>query len=203
MCLPADPSPRVSGMVEALLLRQLAGRRLLPGNLAALPVFGQHALFVVEQVASTAGRAEGAAMNAQAAATAGPSTLSLPPRVGASTAVHLLLGSEAAPEPAAGGHQPLTSQQPEDWPALATAAAAEAHGCSPEDAGPVAAGRAAAAGQASRAITFDDLGGAALQASRPGWLVTAYRLKGRCFSTVLAARLGGDVDTSWFPAWLQ
>lgn len=102
-------------------------------------------------------------MNAQAAATAGPSTLSLPPRVGASTAVHLLLGSEAAPEPAAGGHQPLTSQQPEDWPALATAAAAEAHGCSPEDAGPVAAGRAAAAGQASRAITFDDLGGAALQ----------------------------------------
>ncbi|KAL4451363.1 hypothetical protein ABPG77_009435 [Micractinium sp. CCAP 211/92] len=159
--LGEDPSPRVRGLVEALLLRQLAGRRLLPGNLVGLPMFGQQALFVVEGMACAAGRAQDGAAVTQAAAADGPSAAILPPPVGASTAVHLLLGSEAAPDPAPAG-QP-TPQQLEDWPAQAAAAAAEALGCSLEDAGPMAARRAAAAGQASRAITFDDLGGAVVQ----------------------------------------
>lgn len=168
---PADPSPRVRGLVEALLLRQLAGRRLLPGNLVGLPMFGQQALFVVEGMACAAGRAQDGAAVTQAAAADGPSAAILPPPVGASTAVHLLLGSEAAPDPAPAG-QP-TPQQLEDWPAQAAAAAAEALGCSLEDAGPMAARRAAAAGQASRAITFDDLGGAVVQASSLGCAAAA------------------------------
>lgn len=172
---PADPSPRVRGMVEALLLRQLAGRRLLPGNVVALPMFGQQALFAVEQVDTAAGQASGQPAGDQAAAAGGPSARVLPPPVGASTVVHLLLGSEAAPKPTAVSPQLMSSDRNEDWPALAAEAAARALGCSPEDPGPVAARRAAAAGLASRGITFGDLGGTVLQVGAEGWGAAAPR----------------------------
>lgn len=162
--LADDPSPRVQRMVEALLLRQLAGRRLLPGNLAVLPVFDQPALFVVEAVAAAAvGEDAAAVATATAGSRKGQGTALLPPRVTASTAVHLLLGEETAPEAAQPGQHPQQQQQEEDVPALAAAAAAEALGCSLDDAGPTAARRAASAGLASRGVTFDDLGGATTQ----------------------------------------
>ena len=161
----ADASPRVRAMVEALLLRCLAGRQLLPGNVAALPLFGQHAMLVVEHVALASGSGSGVPSAAGAdAATAeaadGQPHTGVVPHVTADTAVRLLLEGEAPP---GAGTQP----QQHDWPAAAAAAAAEALGCSPEDAGALAAARALAAGLASRGITFDQLGGAAQQVRGP------------------------------------
>lgn len=157
---PADPSPRVRGMVEGLLLRCLAGRRLLAGNLVALPLFGQHAVFAVEHVAlASSGTAPPAAAASEAAAGQAQSepgsqagVPAVPPPVTADTAVRLLAEGEAPP---VAGQQP----QERDWPAAAAAAAAEALGCGPEDAGAVAAARAVSVGLASRNITFDQLGG--------------------------------------------
>lgn len=156
-----DPSARVRQMVEALLLRQLAGRRLLTGNLVPLPVFGQHALFMVEAVDT------GASATAAEATPNKQASIELPPPVMPSTSVRLLLGNDMLEGEAGqqGGQPQGALSQGEEWPALAVVAAAEALGCLPEDAGPVAAQRAAAAGLASRGITFDDLGGANMQAS--------------------------------------
>lgn len=146
---PADPSPRVRSTLEALLLRQLAGRRLLPGNLLALPLYGQQAVFVVERVVLQ----EASGSGSSSAAAAGPGAV---PRVTGRTAVRLLVAQESP--------DGLPSQQgQQDWAALAAAAAAESLGCSPDDAGPQAARRAAAAGLGSRGITFAQLGGAAKQ----------------------------------------
>ncbi|PRW20261.1 Spermatogenesis-associated [Chlorella sorokiniana] len=173
--LEEDPSPRVRGMVEGLLLRCLAGRRLLPGNLVALPLFGQHALFVVEHVALASGGAPPSKPASEAAPEQQPTpapaleqpgrepvsqaaAAAVPPPVTADTSVRLLAQGEAPPAP---GLQP----QARDWVAAATAAAAEALGCGPEDAGPVAAARAVSAGLASRGITYDQLGGADKQAA--------------------------------------
>lgn len=161
-------------MVEALLLRQLGGRSLLAGNLVALPVFGQRAVFAVEHVAlrQRSSSAEVAAQSAVAAAEAAGSSkragdsaqAAVLPPVTAATIVRLLLEGEAAPDAATGQQQ----QQQQDWAGLATAEAAEALGCSIEDAGPLAARRAVMAGLNSRGITFDQLGGAAKQVSRLG-----------------------------------
>lgn len=138
-------------MVEALLLRQLVGRRLLSGNLVVLPVSGQQVAFVVENVVA---EAVGTAVEA-AGSTGVPAPV--PPLITAATKVSVLVGSEAIPEAAAG------QQQQRDLVAAAAAAASEALGCSLEDAGPLAASRAAATGIASRNITFDQLGGATRQ----------------------------------------
>lgn len=141
-------------MAEALLLRQLAGRRLLPGNLVTLPLFGQQAVFVVEHTV----RATPAAAPAQDGSAAGHA-MALPTLpVTAATKVCLLLGDEAAPDPL---HD--SEEQQEDWAAKAAAAAAEALGCTLEDVGALAAYRAAEAGMVSGGVTFDELGGAAQQ----------------------------------------
>lgn len=171
----ADPSARVRHMVEALLLRQLGGRRLLAGNLVALPLLGQQALFAVEHVVASpgpVGRQDGddASCSSDAAAAPAPAPASsqqsaAPPPVTAATMVRLLLPGEAAPSATSGEHQ----QADQDWPTLAAAAAAEALGCSPEDAGPQAARRAVMAGQASRSISFDQLGGNAKAVRAHSW----------------------------------
>ena len=134
---------RVQRTVESLLLRHLAGRHLLPGNLVVLPVFGQHAVFVVDQV-------ETIPTSADLLATLLPVT--------AGTQVHLLLGGNAA----APGNRQLHAV---DLPGAAAAAAAAALTCAEDDAGALAAARAAAAGLASKGITFDQLGGAFKQVS--------------------------------------
>lgn len=153
-------------MVEGLLLRCLAGRRLLPGNLVVLPLFGEHAVFAVEHVA-LAGSGGPASQAASGAAVAQPASQpdgqavvpAVPPPVTAETSVRLLMEGEAPP---ACGLQP----QSRDWPVEAAAAAAEALGCGLEDAGAVAAARAVGAGLASRGITFGQLGGTDKQV---GW----------------------------------
>ena len=150
---PADPSPRVRQMVEALLLRHLAGCRLLAGNLVALPIFRQQALFAVEHVLTEAAAAE-------PAAEAGGG-VQLPPPITASSQVHVLLEGEEVPHTG-------QSDKRQDLPSLAAAAAASALGCSPDDAGAQAARRAAAAGLASRGITFAQLGGAVKQVRHAG-----------------------------------
>lgn len=150
-------------MVEGLLLRCLAGRRLLAGNLVALPLFGLQAVFAVERVAlgGSSGTPPGDAASESAAAEAGPqsSSQAVPPPVTADTAVRVLAEGEAAP--ASGGQS-----EARDWAGEAAAAAAEALGCGPEDAGAVAAARAVAAGLSSRGITFEQLGGTIKQV---GW----------------------------------
>lgn len=155
-------------MVEGLLLRCLAGRRLLPGNLVVLPLFGEHAVFAVEHVA-LAGSGGPASQAASGAAVAQPASQpdgqavvpAVPPPVTAETSVRLLMEGEAPP---ACGLQP--QPQSRDWPVEAAAAAAEALGCGLEDAGAVAAARAVGAGLASRGITFGQLGGTDKQV---GW----------------------------------
>lgn len=152
-------------MVEALLLRQLAGRRLLAGNLVALPLFGQQAVFAVERVVAhaaattVAGGVRDAAAGEQLPAEAAGSLAQ--PRVTSNTLVRLLRAGDAAAD------QGQAQQQ--DWPALAAAAAADVLGCLPGDAGPLAARRAIAGGLSSRGITFDQLGGAAAQVGVWGW----------------------------------
>ena len=155
----AEPSPRARQMVEALLLRQLVGRRMLPGNVAALPIFGQQALFVVAQVACSGSSTRTVPTALALQATAEGSAVELTPLVTAATSICLLLDGETIPD----SQQPEEQASWQDLPTLAAAAAADALGCSQEDAGAVAARRAAAAGQASKGITFQQLGGVTSQ----------------------------------------
>ena len=144
----AEPAPRVRRLVEALLLRQMAGRSFLPGNLVALTVLGQRAVFVVRQLSL-----EGSSAPSPVAAAA-------PLLVTATTGVSLLLAAEAVPSAsAAGQHEQM------DWAAAAAGAAAKALGCSLEDAAARAAHRAAAAGMSGRRIEFEQLGGIGRQVS--------------------------------------
>lgn len=150
----AEHSARPRQMLEALLLRQLAGRRLLAGNIVGLPLFGQLALFVVECVLP-AGNAAGTVQASEAL----PAGARWPAAVAATSRVSLLLGKEAPPgELQEGGAQ-------EDMAAKAAALAAEALGCTLDDAGALAARHAAAAGMASRRIQFEELGGVARHVS--------------------------------------
>lgn len=132
--------PRLRALVEALLLRALRGRRLLPGNFVSAPVLGQQAVLWVERVDAPAapsssgseGAAPGEVAGSSAAAGAHGSSLQAAPLVTLHWRVHLL-GPEEEELPAAdaalgGGAQQQGAAASADYAQAAAAAAAEVVG---------------------------------------------------------------------------